>query len=89
MINISSIVLTLFLLYEDFHLFLTKPTYSSISNRKLQPVHFPEITLCPFPSFDEDQLGKSLFTNIFKDSNISLSIGCPPKNWDKIYDLET
>ena len=79
MINISSIVLTSFLLYEDFHLFLTKPTYSSISNRKLQPVHFPEITLCPFPSFDEDQLGKSLFTNIFKDSNISVSLGCPPK----------
>ena len=53
-----SIICTSYLLYVDIYLFLSKPTYSSDSEQKLQPKNFPNILLCPFPSFDLSQLQK-------------------------------
>ena len=57
-INIVSAVLTFYLLYEDIQLFLSKPTFSSNSESKLQPKNFPIIVLCPFPTFDQESLWK-------------------------------
>ena len=57
-INITSAVLTFYLLYEDFQLFFSKPTYTSNSESKLQPKNFPSIILCPFPTFNQAELLK-------------------------------
>ena len=57
-IYVFSIICTSYLLYVDIYLFLSKPTYSSDSEQKLQPKNFPNILLCPFPSFDLFQLQK-------------------------------
>ena len=57
-INIASAILTIYLLYEDFQLFFSKPTYSSNSELKLEPKNYPSIVLCPFPTFDQESLWK-------------------------------
>ena len=57
-IYMVSIIFTFYLLYEDILLFLSKPTYSSNSQVTLQPKDYPNILLCPFPSFDISQLNK-------------------------------
>ena len=50
-INISSIVLFLYILSEDIILFLSKPNYTSNLIGNWDPGHFPDIVLCPFPAF--------------------------------------
>ena len=57
-IYILSIICTSYLLLEDVMLFLSKPTYSSNSEEKLQPKNYPNILVCPFPSYDLTQLKK-------------------------------
>ena len=57
-IYILSIICTSYLLLEDIMLFLSKPTYSSNSEEKLQPKNYPNILVCPFPSYDLSQLKK-------------------------------
>ena len=58
-INIASAVLTFYLLYEDFQLFFSKPTYTSKSESTLQPTNFPSIILCPLPTFNQAELLKN------------------------------
>ena len=57
-INILSIVLSSYLLYDEFNLFLSKPTYSSADERILEPENFPGIFLCPLPAYNLSQLQK-------------------------------
>ena len=57
-IYILSIICTSYLLLEDIMLFISKPTYSSNSEEKLQPKNYPNILVCPFPSYDLSQLKK-------------------------------
>ena len=68
-INISSIILFLYILSEDIILFLSKPTYTSNLIENWEPRHFPDIVLCPFPAVDLDQLmkhGYRSFNEYFK-----------------------
>ena len=53
-----SIVCTSYLLYKDIYLFTSKPTFTSDSEQKLKPNNFPNILLCPFPSFLLSELKK-------------------------------
>ena len=55
-IYILSVVLSSYLLYDDFNLFLSKPTYSSADERILEPENFPGIFLCPLPAYNLSQL---------------------------------
>ena len=46
-------LLTLYLLIEEFVTFLIrKPTLTSLSQETLKPSHFPDILICPAPSFE-------------------------------------
>ena len=55
--------LSSYLLFEDFNLYLAKPTYSSKSVQKLNYEHFPNIFICPFPSYDMKLLLKNGYLN--------------------------
>ena len=55
-INILSIVFSLYLLYDDFILFFSKPTFSSDNERILKPENFPGIFVCPMPAYNMSQL---------------------------------
>ena len=55
--------LSSYLLFEDFNLYLAKPTYSSKSVQKLNYEHFPNIFICPFPSYDMKVLLKNGYLN--------------------------
>ena len=47
------LLLTVYLLAEEFiSYFILKPTLTSLSQEKLKPSHFPELMICPIPSFD-------------------------------------
>ena len=49
-------VMTAYLLYDEISLFVSKPTLTSISRAHLGPEHFPEIRVCPVPSFLQTEL---------------------------------
>ena len=49
-------VMTAYLLYDEISLFVSKPTLTSISRAHLGPEHFPEIRVCPVPSFLQSEL---------------------------------
>ena len=56
-IKLIFFVLTSLLLLDELILFLyVKPTLTSISQTNLTPKHFPEILLCPLPSYDQTRL---------------------------------
>ena len=55
-INFIATTLSVYLLFDDFLYFISKPTYSSNSNAMLQPKNLPDVYLCPEPAFDLDQL---------------------------------
>ena len=47
------LILTLYLLAEEFIAYLIlKPTLTSLTQDRLKPSNFPDILICPFPSFD-------------------------------------
>ena len=47
------VILAMVLVIEEFYIFLViKPTYTSYENRELMGEDFPEIMVCPEPSFD-------------------------------------
>ena len=90
-INITSAVLTFYLLYEDFQLFFSKPTYTSNSESKLQPKNFPSIILCPFPTFDQEELLKIGYEDGYdyakgkiEGSNLNSWIGITQVHWLRI-----
>ena len=62
-IDIFSTFLTTYILYEIFEQFLSKPTFFSNYKEKLQPRHFPDIFVCPLPSFNLSGLVKHGYMN--------------------------
>ena len=59
-------VFTSFLLYEEFFTFwIEKPTYTSSSNVEIGPKDFPDITICPFPSWNQQELKKIGYVHSF------------------------
>ena len=51
-INILCITFTFYLLFEDFYIFSAKPTYASNVKDNMIPDNFPNMYLCPFPTFN-------------------------------------
>ena len=62
-IDIFSTFLTTYILYEIFEQFLSKPTFFTNYKEKLQPRHFPDIFVCPLPSFNLSGLVKHGYMN--------------------------
>ena len=59
MLKIFFLILTLYLLAEEFRAYLIlKPTLTSLTKDRLKPWNFPDILLCPIPSFDLRELQK-------------------------------
>ena len=58
-------VMTAYLLYDEISLFVSKPTLTSISRAPLGPEHFPEIRICPVPSFIQSELQRHGYTSGF------------------------
>ena len=59
-------VFTVVLLIQQFLEFLiVKPTYTSLSKHHLEPKHFPDMTICPFPSFNRTILNEYGYANSF------------------------
>ena len=64
---------TSFLLYEEFFTFLIeKPTHTSSSKVKVGPKDYPDITICPFPSWNPEELRKLGYGNSFDYSKGTL-----------------
>ena len=60
---------TSYLLYEEFFtFFVKKPTYTSSSKVKIGPQDFPDITICPFPSWDHQEMLRLRYANSFEYS---------------------
>lgn len=53
-----AVVFTSYLIYEDLNFFISSPTYTSNTENRIQPRHFPKILLCPFPIMDPSKLRK-------------------------------
>ena len=59
LIKFSFALFTSYLLYEEFFTFLIeKPTHTSSSKVKVGPQDYPDITICPFPSWNQEELKK-------------------------------
>ena len=58
-------VMTAYLLYDEISLFVSKPTLTSISRAHLGPEHFPEIRVCPVPSFLQSELQRHGYKSSF------------------------
>ena len=57
LLKITFAVLTSYLLYEEFYIFLIrKPTHSSSAKIKTSSEDFPDVTICPFPSYNQPEL---------------------------------
>ena len=56
-LKFSFLLLTLYLLTEEFIAYLIlKPTLTRLSQDNLKPSNFPDILICPVPSFDLEEL---------------------------------
>ena len=49
-------------------LFMSKPTYSSKYRKNIQPGDFPDIFICPMPSYKLEELEKHGYHNSFEYS---------------------
>ena len=49
-------LMTAYLLYDEISIFISKPTFTSLSQAYLRPEHFPEIQVCPVPAFLQAEL---------------------------------
>ena len=65
-------VMTAYLLYDEISLFISKPTFTSISRAPLGPEHFPEIRVCPVPSFLQSELQSHGYVSSFDFSQGNL-----------------
>ena len=81
LINIVASVISAYLLYDEIYLFISKPTYSSKSNEKLQPKHFPDFFLCPIPAFDLDNLKKHGYSSSYNFMKGKFHNGDKVKSW--------
>ena len=48
--------ITFYLLVDEIIIFSSKPTITTKTRSYLGPEHFPDIKICPFPSFRESEL---------------------------------
>ena len=97
LIKLFFALLTSYLLYEElFTFWIEKPTYTSSSKVKIGPQDFPDITICPFPSWNQQELVELGYAQSFEYSKGKLdestmfgwsgnSTGISPENvFDKI-----
>ena len=55
--NLGFAIFTSYLLFDELKLyFIYKPTFTSSVQTKLTPGHFPNILICPYPSYDLEEL---------------------------------
>ena len=67
LIKLFFALLTSYLLYEEFFTFwIEKPTYTSSSKVRIGPQDFPDITICPFPSWNQQELVKLGYAQSFE-----------------------
>ena len=65
--KIGFVLLTSYLLLEEFYtFFIVRPTVTSITKSTISPLDFPEILICPIPSFAEDRLVSVGYENSYK-----------------------
>ena len=69
LIKLFFALLTSYLLYQEFVTFwIDKPTYTSSSKVRIGPQDFPDITICPFPSWNQQELVKLGYSQSFEYS---------------------
>ena len=73
-------VMTAYLLYDEISLFVSKPTFTSISRAPLEPQHFPEIRVCPLPSFLQSELQSHGYMSSF-DFSLGKMRNTDVKGW--------
>ena len=56
-------LMTSYLLYDEISIFISKPTFTSLSRTYLGPEHFPEIKVCPVPAFLNSELKRHGYRN--------------------------
>ena len=64
-LKFSFILITSYFLYQEIVLFLSKPTFISISKYKIQPSNFPDMLICPLSGFDQAELRRLGYENSF------------------------
>ena len=67
-LQVIFLVLTIFLLYNEFRLYFLHETNTSVSKTKIGPKNFPQIIMCPVPSFDQEFISKYGYKNSYKYS---------------------
>ena len=73
LIKLFFALFTSYLLYEEFFTFLIeKPTHTSSSKVKVGPQDYPDITICPFPSWNQEELKKLGYVQNFDYSKGTL-----------------
>ena len=55
-ITVALVLITCYFLYQEMILFLSIPTHTSKFGEKIGPSHFPDITICSDPSYDQVEL---------------------------------
>ena len=58
-------LITAYLLYDEITIFVSKPTFTTLSRTYLGPGHFPEIQVCPVPAFLSSQLARHGYQETF------------------------
>ena len=64
-LKFSFFLITSYFLYKEIVLYLSKPTFISISKLKIQPRNFPDILICPLPGFDQAELRRLGYASSF------------------------
>ena len=64
-LKFSFFLITSYFLYQELVLFLSKPTFISISKYKIQPENFPDILICPLSGFDQEELRRLGYSESF------------------------
>ena len=71
-LKFSFFLVTAYFLYQELVLFLSKPTFISISKYEIQPSNFPDILICPLAGFDQEELRRLGYSESFAYSMGSL-----------------
>ena len=56
LLKLTFALITFYLLLDEIIIFSSKPTITTKTRAYLGPEHFPDIKICPFPSFRESEL---------------------------------
>ena len=66
-IKIGFVLLTSYLLLEEFYIFfIVRPTLTTQTKSRITPLDFPEIIICPIPSFSQEELLSVGYENSYK-----------------------